>query len=352
MKPSASKLIKLLFAVCFTICLCKFLLDASHFHQVKRNQAGSGANINQNHLNIHELTFHYWKGRNFVNSMSATPHEMKYSQSIFHENSIQLPSWDERNLLNQTDNSRYKAFDQRITATDHGKLVALLQVFQDICRRNNIQFMLYGGSLLGAYRHFGLVPWDDDIDVFVNSSEKFQLLNSLNMNKTYRIDAPKNRQWKFYQAQSVSDCVDATAHITKSVNNICKDEVKWPYIDIFFYKENETHIWDEIPMYSSTYVFKKRDVFPLSLSPFEQLDVPVARCTAHVLSKSYNVELCVTPIFSHKFEKLNEEKQLSVPCKRLFKLYPFVFESMQYDILLRYLVFNNNIISVTFSNPC
>lgn len=44
----------------------------------------------------------------------------------------------------------------------------MLEVLSDIdvfCRDNNIQYCLIGGSLLGAIRHEGYIPWDDDIDI-------------------------------------------------------------------------------------------------------------------------------------------------------------------------------------------
>ncbi len=67
-------------------------------------------------------------------------------------------------------------------------LLELLKAFHSFCIQNGIFYSLAYGSLLGAIRHQGFIPWDDDLDVFVDRENYNKLVVSLKDNHILSID--------------------------------------------------------------------------------------------------------------------------------------------------------------------
>lgn len=60
----------------------------------------------------------------------------------------------------------------------HHVLLEMMCSFDAVCKKNDIQYFLGGGTLLGAVRHGGFIPWDDDVDLMM-TRENYDKLCSL-----------------------------------------------------------------------------------------------------------------------------------------------------------------------------
>ena len=86
-----------------------------------------------------------------------------------------------------------------------------------ICDQNQIWYQLAYGSLLGAVRDNGQIPWDYDIDIFVKYSDRKKIINSLEreLSSEYYVDSfEKNKNCDSYKIRVVPKSYNAlNAHI-------------------------------------------------------------------------------------------------------------------------------------------
>ena len=120
--------------------------------------------------------------------------------------------------------------------------LALLEMMKDIdelCKKNNIEYCLTGGSTIGAYRHKGFIPWDDDMDIAMMRSEYHKFIAALEHDldkEKYTFHCfEKNKKydvtWPYMKIRKKDTYIK---EVNKLLPNRCTD-CDGIFIDVFIY---------------------------------------------------------------------------------------------------------------------
>ena len=104
----------------------------------------------------------------------------------------------------------------------------ILKKFDQYCKENGLKYFLAYGTLLGAVRHKGFIPWDDDIDVWMPKDDYNKLIKQYKDNrfKLMSVEREKRNQYTYAFAKLVDS-------ETVLIEKIRPEQKLGIYIDIF-----------------------------------------------------------------------------------------------------------------------
>lgn len=107
---------------------------------------------------------------------------------------------------------------KRLVKLSHELTLELMDFIDNVCKKHGFQWWLYAGTLLGAIRHEGYIPWDDDVDINM-------------LREDYE---------KFYKIfpKEVSEC-GLSDHVTITTSKVTPTGIYLPFIKIEYWINTE-----------------------------------------------------------------------------------------------------------------
>lgn len=155
----------------------------------------------------------------------------------------------------------------------------------NVCEKNNIKLYLLGGSLIGAVRHKGFIPWDDDIDVCLSRPDYNKLLECTHGkigDKCHIIDPATDTDYK--------GCVPVVVYDNSSVvsGQFKEDENLKISISIFVYDGAPKGKIAQAYYYTKLYILRAEHA--LCRADFKNVNTKAARLIGPVLAPFYKSE--------------------------------------------------------------
>lgn len=261
------------------------------------------------------------------------------------------------------------------------KLLEIMKEIDRVCKKNKINYFLADGSCLGAIRHKGFIPWDDDMDIGMSRKDFKRFIKALdkdlNSNFVYHCYEKSKKYPVAWPAMKIRMKNTYIREMNVLLPNTCRD-CDGIFIDIFIYDYmSESKILDFplrflntllmpiIVLFENIYInpiplkewyrfnarlygklckkssyfadeitwvfqykrYKFSDIYPTKLMNFEGIKLPVPGNYDQYLKKTYGNNYMIPPKESNRYakhtldinlESSEKDKDVVVPNKNIF----------------------------------
>ena len=138
------------------------------------------------------------------------------------------------------------------------ELLEILEYLDNVCRKHGIEYWLSSGTLLGAVRHGGFIPWDDDCDIEMRRDDYLKLLKILkeNANNNYVLQTYKTDKYFVLPFAKLRN-----TKILINENNTELYKYKGAFVDIFPLERNSYYCLKFTALLHYVLLFKKKPAF-------------------------------------------------------------------------------------------
>ena len=142
------------------------------------------------------------------------------------------------------------------------KTYRTMRIIDKLFRKHKIEYFVKGGTLLGAIRHKGFIPWDKDVDVIVSLDEYNHILKLEEELNFYGLYLDTNHTTNKFNVRDLTD------------SSVC--------LDIFFYTIGRTLDWQKRIFLENKYlrIFSKdyfllKEIYPLRRAQFGNFTINI-----------------------------------------------------------------------------
>ncbi|MFT8982493.1 LicD family protein [Oenococcus sp.] len=224
------------------------------------------------------------------------------------------------------------------------KELEMLIWIRDFCKLHDLKYFLHGGTLIGAIRHQGFIPWDDDVDIAMPRADYNSFLSAFHENKKYKILSPGQENYYYafskfvYRGTSIQNFSEKSNYglfidifpIDNVPANSLRRKIFFAKCSIF--KKILAHLNDKYP--DSNYDWLKVCYWKI-IQVFNYKEI-IRRFNRTILSVPKTGELCSTITTGTQWSIIYEKKWFASSISVKFENENFA-APVGYDALLRYI---------------